>query len=80
MPAGDLNVKTLFDQAMEIESHEERQVWLERVCADRSDLKEKVEGLLRSYEEAGSFLQKPILGSSTMPKSAQQQRLSAIQF
>jgi serine/threonine protein kinase len=52
-------VKEVFDQAHEIETPVERQAYLDRVCGGSSELRHKVESLLRAYEEAGSFLIKP---------------------
>ena len=56
MTTREMSVKAAFDQALEIESPDERQIWLERVYADRPDLQEKVEALLKSYDAAGSFV------------------------
>jgi serine/threonine protein kinase len=52
-------VKEVFDQAHEIETPVERQAYLDRMCGGSSELRHKVESLLRAYEEAGSFLIKP---------------------
>jgi serine/threonine protein kinase len=60
-----LTAKAVFDQAHEIESAEERQAYLDQVCAGAPELRQKVEALLRAYEEAGSFMQKPAYGDAT---------------
>src|SRR5262245_23357997 len=54
-----LRVKTVFDQALELATPAERAAYLEQACADVPVLREKVEALLRAYEEAGSFLERP---------------------
>jgi serine/threonine protein kinase/formylglycine-generating enzyme required for sulfatase activity len=42
----------------------ERDTYLERVCGGDTALRSRVEGLLRSHEDAGSFLNLPGLGST----------------
>src|SRR5262245_41153829 len=55
-------VRAIFDQAREIDSPDERAVFLDRACAGAPDLRGEVEALLRAGEEAGSFLQTPAAG------------------
>jgi serine/threonine protein kinase/Tol biopolymer transport system component len=55
-------VKSVFDGALEIASAEGRQQYLDRVCAGAPDLRDKVQALLRAYDEAGSFLEAPVPG------------------
>jgi tetratricopeptide (TPR) repeat protein len=50
-------VKSIFDEAAEIASPEERAAYLERACGGDADLRERVGALLRALEEAGSFLE-----------------------
>jgi serine/threonine protein kinase/Tfp pilus assembly protein PilF len=54
-----LRVKTVFNQALELATAAERAAYLEQACAGAPALREKVEALLRAYEEAGSFLERP---------------------
>jgi serine/threonine protein kinase len=54
-----LTAKAVFDHAHEIGSPAERKAYLDQACAGAPELREKVEALLRAYEEAGSFLEKP---------------------
>ena len=61
MEKAPANIKAIFDQALEISSPEERGAFLDRACADVPDLRPKVEALLRAFEEAGSFLERPAL-------------------
>jgi serine/threonine protein kinase len=52
--------KEVFEQALEITSPTDRQAYVDWACAGVPDLKEKVEGLLRAHEAAGSsFLAQP---------------------
>src|SRR5207244_4146105 len=61
------SVKTVFDQALDIKVPAERQVYLDRACAEAPDLRRKVEALLRAYDEAGSFMQEPAaVGAGTV--------------
>jgi serine/threonine protein kinase len=52
----------LFTEAFQLPT-EERASFLDRVCADDTDLRRKIEALLRSSERAGDFLQDPPTGS-----------------
>lgn len=59
------DVKSLFHQALEIESLADRRDWLEKVCGDWPDLLQQVTGLLESHAAAGDFLDETI--AATMP-------------
>ena len=50
------SVKAVFDRALEIKAGDERIAYLDQACADLPELRQKVEALLRAYEDAGSFL------------------------
>lgn len=52
-----ISVKAVFDHAIEIESADDRRAYLDQACADDPDARQKVEALLRAYEEAGSFME-----------------------
>src|SRR5262245_43243013 len=55
-----LTAKAVFDHAHEINSPTERQAYLDEACANAPELRDKVEALLKAYEEAGSnFLKGP---------------------
>ena len=49
-------VKSIFDEAAEIASPEERAAYLERCCGGDPELRKQVDALLRALDEAGSFL------------------------
>ena len=52
----------LFLQALEARSPAERTALLDKACGGDSALRAEVEQLLKAHEEAGNFLQKPLLG------------------
>ena len=53
----DLNVRSIFCEALEQPATEERVAWLDAVCRGKPELRERVEALLCAHAEAGSFLQ-----------------------
>jgi WD40 repeat protein/serine/threonine protein kinase len=52
-----MNAEDIFLAALEKPSPGERAAYLDEMCGPDSDLRGQVEGLLRSHEQAGSFLQ-----------------------
>jgi serine/threonine protein kinase/Leucine-rich repeat (LRR) protein len=50
---------TLFLAALEIESPAKRAAFLAQACGDNVSLRKEVEQLLRSHQQAGSFLEQP---------------------
>jgi serine/threonine-protein kinase len=48
-------VKSIFDEAAEIDSPAGRAAYLDRVCGGDTDLRRKVDALLVALDEAGSF-------------------------
>jgi len=56
MTASAEQVKTLFRQALDIDSPSERAAFLEQACGGDSALRVNVESLLRAHDEAGRFL------------------------
>ena len=54
-----VGVKAIFDRALEIDTAVERKAYLDEACADAPELRQQVEALLKAYEDAGSFLEKP---------------------
>src|SRR5262245_34448991 len=53
------SAKAVFDEAIEIASLDDRRAYLDRICTDAPDLRQKVEALLAAYQQAGSFLESP---------------------
>jgi serine/threonine protein kinase len=59
MNAAGRDADTLFAQAIEIASAEERALFLEQGCADDPQLRREVEKLVRDHFRAGAFLERP---------------------
>src|SRR5262245_13284963 len=59
MAAQPPSAKAIFDEAVELTDSAERQAFLDRVYADAPELRQKVDGLLRAHDAAGSFLHAP---------------------
>ena len=69
---------SLFLSALEIESQSERIAFLDESCAEDPQLRTQVDGLLRSHEQVGSFLDKPPAGlEPTLAPHSNSDRLSA---
>ena len=51
--------KAIFGSALEIDSPKERSTYLDRACGENPPLRGEVEALLKSLNDAGSFLEKP---------------------
>jgi len=54
-----IDEKTIFQQAIEKSTPQERKAWLDEACADNVGLRRRLELLLQKYDDAGSFLEKP---------------------
>jgi serine/threonine-protein kinase len=59
MNAAPRDSDTLFAQAIEIASPEERALFLEKACANDLELRREVEKLVRDHFRAGEFLERP---------------------
>ena len=55
-----MKAEDIFLAALERKSPAERVAYLDGACGDDAALRAQVEGLLRSNEEAGSFLNAPL--------------------
>jgi eukaryotic-like serine/threonine-protein kinase len=60
MPSRQHSVEELFEAAL-AQPPELRHAFLDRVCASSPELRKRVEDLLLAHEQAGSFLEKPLL-------------------
>ena len=58
-----MNEETLFNLALE-KPVSERLAFLESACGGDAELRRRVERLLKSHDDPGSFLQEPILQST----------------
>jgi WD40 repeat protein/predicted Ser/Thr protein kinase len=55
--------RAVFKAALKIESPTERAAYVRKVCENNAELLARVEALLKSHDQAGSFLGVPVLGS-----------------
>ena len=67
-----ISAKSLFLQAMELPTAAERAAFLDRACNGQAALKARVEGLIRTAEEADSLLDNPAtqIGSAVSDRSS----------
>jgi eukaryotic-like serine/threonine-protein kinase len=63
MPTARRNEESIFAEALEKGSPEERAAYLDEVCKHDAALRVRVENLLRSHDQAGSFLRQPPAGT-----------------
>jgi len=54
------NADTIFAQAIEIASTQERAAFLENACANDPELQREVEKLVADHFRAGEFLERPV--------------------
>ena len=54
-------IEDIYHLALEKRAGEERLAYLESACAGDTELRASVDGLLKAHDEAGDFLQAPIL-------------------
>jgi len=55
------DIKSIFSDALEKQTAEDRQAYLDEACGNDANLHAKVEALLKAHEEAGDFLEVPAL-------------------
>ncbi len=58
-------VKALFEEALTFDGAD-RELFLQRSCAENLQLKHEVEGLLQNHDEEGDFLDRPIASVSSL--------------
>ena len=59
MPVQSPNVRSIFEQALELHSKPQRQAYLDEACGGNPELRDQVDALLEAHAEAGSFLEPP---------------------
>jgi serine/threonine protein kinase/TPR repeat protein len=64
MPSDMPNVKSIFDQALDIVSEVDRRAYFDEACANRPEIRQKVDALLHAHANAGSFLDSPLISSA----------------
>src|SRR5262245_2375626 len=57
-----MNERDIFIAALQKDDPAQREAYLAEVCAQRPGLREQIDGLLRLYQDAGSFLEQPAEG------------------
>jgi WD40 repeat protein/serine/threonine protein kinase len=62
-----LTARAIFDHAHELASLVDRKAYLDQACVGAPDLREKVDALLRAYDEAGDFLESALLHQIDVP-------------
>jgi len=55
------DIKSIFAEALEKKTPQDRAAYLDKACGGDADLRSKLESLLESHEQAGSFLEAPAL-------------------
>src|SRR5262245_48858377 len=63
MSSSTLDPESIFAQAIEIQSADERTAFLAQVCGNDADLRREVEKLVSDYFRAGRFLEEPAVGA-----------------
>ena len=61
-----MNEREIFTAASDRYSPEERKAYLDEACGDDLELRRRVEALLQSHEDAGSFLERPVLADESI--------------
>ena len=55
------DIKSIFWNAVEKKTTKERVAYLDQICAGESDLRMKIDDLLKLHDNAGDFLESPII-------------------
>jgi WD40 repeat protein/serine/threonine protein kinase len=69
MPATTRSEESIFAEVLNKRSPEERAAFLDGACGSDAALRARVENLLRSHEQAGSFLSPPLSATVDVPAS-----------
>jgi WD40 repeat protein/serine/threonine protein kinase len=65
-----VDIKLIFGEALEKKTAGERAAYLDKVCGNNADLRNKIEALLKAYEEADDVPEAPIISSEITLDSA----------
>jgi WD40 repeat protein/serine/threonine protein kinase len=68
------DAESVFVEAIEIDSVEQRAAFLDRVCVDNPRLRDEVEKLVVDYFRAGGFLEQPLARIVVAPEEAIRER------
>jgi serine/threonine protein kinase len=80
MPTEGINVRAVFDRAVEFGTEAERAAYLDQACANFPEIRREVESLLEAHSDAGSFLQSPAAGPATTVLSSARNDLVGTQI
>src|ERR1051326_77694 len=80
MPTEAVNVRAIFDRALEFSREAERVAYLNQACADLPEIRQEVEALLSAHSDAGSFLQSPAAGVEATRFQTAEERLIGTQI
>ena len=67
MPTTPRTEASIFAEALDKRSPDERAAFLDGACGSDAALRARVENLLKSHEHAGSFLRKPLVATVDEP-------------
>ena len=71
-----INERVIFDAAVEISDPKARQTFIEKACEGNAELFARVAALLKSHNEAGSFLEIPAVDfDGKLPETRADQKL-----
>ena len=59
--AEPIDAKSIFLSAVEMTSQADRDAYLDKVCGNHSDLRQRVEALLAAHDQPASFLDRPVV-------------------
>src|SRR5262245_14380791 len=59
--------RSIFIAALDIENSADRSAYLAEVCGQDAELRQRVDKLLRSHAQAGSFMEQPAVGETPEP-------------
>jgi eukaryotic-like serine/threonine-protein kinase len=71
MPTTARTEESIFAEALQKGSPEERVAYLDKACVNDAALRARVEKLLNSHEQAGSFLREPLAATVDQPPVAE---------
>src|SRR6476620_4317352 len=72
------DMKSIFGEAVEIQSPTDRAAYLAEACGSDLELRAQVEGLLVAVEKAGSFMARPAIDSGATVDSPIAESLGAV--
>ena len=66
MPKPAADVRRIFDQALEIDSSEERARFLAGACGSNAAIRDEIASLFSAFDSAGNFLESALIASTQM--------------